>query len=77
MVLEPPKADKSLTRIGQVKCHLHLDRGCQGKLVTRRSIYGAIQTNCELAWTEGIKLKYEEGSRHIRIPLNLWPKVVS
>ena len=39
------------------RCHLHCDKSainngedCEGQLITRKSIYGAIQRSCRLSW---------------------------
>lgn len=67
------------------KCAIHLDEGCKGSLVTRKSIYGAVQTNCEKAWNEPIDLAVGEqknsalflgGRRRIKIDLSGWPEIL-
>ena len=55
----------------QYLCEIHLE-DCEGSLITKKSIYGAIVRGCHKAWTEpimvGQKLKYIDPA--------LWPEEV-
>ena len=62
-----------------IRCALHQDFGCKGEYETRKSIFGAIQRNCEKAWNEPYSIQEAEGSsglKEIKIDLNLWPEVL-
>lgn len=70
---------KTETKKHFFRCHLHCDKSainhgedCQGKLITRKSILGAIQRSCQLAWEkmEG----FESGIAKFNI--NGWPEIL-
>ena len=57
-----------------LRCFMHADdfpMKCEGKLITRRSIYGAVTRACEKAWNEGVQ--FEDG-RRIKVDLKGWPE---
>ena len=63
----------------EFRCKLHLDEyplECEGALVTRRSIYGAVMRTCRKAWHEGITTQHDHGGRKIRFDLKGWPEII-
>lgn len=56
-------------------CKIHPELSqCKGRLVTRRSVYGAILTACRGAWDGPIEILggSKDNTRRIYIPLKLW-----
>ena len=66
----------------QYQCSAHQDKGCSGKLIRKRSIYGAIVTNCHRGWTQPIIISHGNhadgtiNTRSLMIPASLWPEIL-